>query len=1047
MAQEYLKRTPTSSGNSYRFTISVWAKRNSDATAHRGHLFNAGPSESSMSDSFAFYLNSGYNLHLNNRISNTYGYYMTPIAMYQDYSGWTHYLASVDTTHYGDQENKAVEYVNGVLQSRPDNATDPILQDYESWVNQRVGHYIGKRLDNLNGNWHGQMMDFYLVDGQALTPDVFGFYKDGNGYISAGSTQATDFRPGQWVPKTPRVIKAQIERNGGFGVNGVYIPLNDSSNFGADFHTTPNSIITLKGEDLPQPRNGAPTTTDAYVSQLRTDPYAANLVLAVPGVTGGIGTNGTSSGINTGFGDYSALIKGSGSPKIMELSSSLSIGATAAYYGSAMLFNGSDTQLTTSTDLTDFAFGTGDFTLECWYSGVPEQRPLFELRGAASATNNLFVGANGEIYRAGSQQIAPATGITTGQFTHIAVERNGSILTRYINGVATGVKTDFTADIAAPNTEARFGMDQSETSFYNGYIQDLRVYKGVAKYKGGFDVPKPYTPVGIATWRAVPDCTANNFATWNFISKHSTESSLGLTNGNLTATADASVNKIGTATVGVTTGKWYYEFSSTSANSYFEIGIGTYAGSGASTNGLNYKCYSGNIEIDNVSQTTVSSLGANEILGIAFNASDGQTTFYKDGVGIATISFTSSSGLYIPQLQSANGATHVGSANFGQNPTFSGNTTAGTFTDSNGKGLFKYEPPSGFLALCEDNLPTPAIKNPGEHFKTVLWTGDGNSGRSITGIGFTPDLVWMKARHDTWVHGIYDSVRGPLQELSSDNTGADSIESDSLFSFDNDGFSYGTRVVGNENGGRYVAWCWRAGAGTTSTNTDGSINSVVSVNQDAGFSIVNWTVGSTDNQTVGHGLGVPPDLIITKNRDTAYGWATYHSPLGATKYLQLESTNSAATNSIAWNNTEPTSTVFTIGDASWWGSSTDSMIAYCFAEVEGYSKFGSYVGNDSSDNAFVYCGFKPAMIIIKNVDVADNWHIADSSRRSFNPVNMVLRVNLTNAEVPQPNGSAFDIDFLSNGFKIRGANSEIGDPNTYIFAAWAESPFTTANAK
>ena len=212
MAQEYLKRVPTSSGNSYKFTISVWAKRNSDATSHRGHLFNVGPG-ASLNDAFAWYLNSGHNLHLWDRIGGTYAYYMTPIARYQDYSGWTHYLASIDTTQYGLQENKVVEYINGVRQTRNDNAVTPILQDYESWVNQRVGHYIGKRLDNLNGNWHGQMMDFYLVDGLSLTPDTFGFYKVGDGFVSAGTTYATDFRPGQWVPKAPSVVKNTINNN------------------------------------------------------------------------------------------------------------------------------------------------------------------------------------------------------------------------------------------------------------------------------------------------------------------------------------------------------------------------------------------------------------------------------------------------------------------------------------------------------------------------------------------------------------------------------------------------------------------------------------------------------------------------------------------------------------------------------------------------------------------------------------------------------------------------------------------------------------------
>ena len=1064
MAQEYLKRTPTSTGNSYRFTISVWAKRNSDATSHRGHLFNAGPTED-FNDAFAWYLNSGHNLHMWNRVGGTYGYYQTPPAKYQDYSGWTHYLAYVDTTQEGEQEVKAAEYINGVLQSGSGNAVDPISINYESWINQRVAHYIGKRIGVLTGNWHGQMMDLYLVDGQALTPDVFGFYKDGNGYISAGSTQATDFRPGQWVPKTPRVIKAQIERNGGFGVNGVYIPLNDSSNFGADFHTTPNSIITLKGEDLPQPRNGAPTTTDAYVSQLRTDPYAANLVLAVPGISGG-----TSSG----FGDYSADIKGSGSNKTM--TTNASIGTTSSYYGSAMLFNGSDTELTTSTDLTDFTFGTGDFTLECWYSGVPEQRPLFELRGAASATNNLFVGANGEIYLGGSQQIAPATGITTGQFTHIAVERNGSLLTRYINGVATGINTNFTANVVSPNTEARFGMDQSETSFYNGYIQDLRVYKGVAKYKGGFDVPRPYTPVGIATWRAVPDTTANNFATLNFVD---TNSQGTLSNGNLTFASNN--NQTGRrATIGFpTTGEYYWETRITSSTGGWpNIGIlknGQRISSTYLTDGTTqirpygadslrpYLIFDTTDVIAKVSDTA---LTGGDIIQCAWSSdgTDGKLWF---GINDQWYGYNGSSVVTLTKAQVAAGNTAIRtvgvvteswspvmyiyrseehSLNFGQNPTFSGNITAGTFTDSNGKGLFKYEPPTDFLALCEDNLPTPAIKNPGEHFKTVLYRADGSDGRNITGIGFTPDLVWVKARNQAYNHGIFDSVRGSRRTLYANLTNVEAINGP--YSFNADGFSLSSNW--NNSSTDFVAWCWQAGAGTTTANTDGSINSVVSVNQDAGFSIVSYT-GTGSNATIGHGLEKEPKMIIAKRRSGATeNWPVYHAVEGPNRYAYLDLSNAYSSDSSVWQNVTPTSTVFSTGTSATTNASGAPYIAYCWAEIEGFSKFGSYVGNGDADGPFVYCGFKPAWVMVKNADDTGgrDWAIQDSSRASSNPCNKQLKPNQTEIENSGVADSTYQIDMLSNGFKVRnntGIWNENGD--TIIFAAFAESPFTTANAK
>jgi hypothetical protein len=264
--------------------------------------------------------------------------------------------------------------------------------------------------------------------------------------------------------------------------------------------------------------------------------------------------------------------------------------------------------------------------------------------------------------------------------------------------------------------------------------------------------------------------------------------------------------------------------------------------------------------------STISSYGdsytTGDIIGIACDVTNNTVTFYKNGVSQGTTSQGPSSiqsnGTFTPFFY---GSTVEWNINFGQNPTFSGNTTAGTYTDSNGKGLFKYEPPSGFLALCEDNLPTPAIKNPGEYFKTVLWTGDG-AARSITGIGFTPDLVWIKRRTETADHRIFDSVRGPAKILYSNSTAQENPDTSSLTSFDDDGFSAVSDYGTNGNGGNFVAWCWKAG-GAAVENTDGSITSQVSANQTAGFSIVSYT-GNATGATIGHGLNKTPKIFIVK---------------------------------------------------------------------------------------------------------------------------------------------------------------------------------------
>jgi len=326
----------------------------------------------------------------------------------------------------------------------------------------------------------------------------------------------------------------------------------------------------------------------------------------------------------------------------------------------------------------------------------------------------------------------------------------------------------------------------------------------------------------------------------------------------------------------------------------------------------------------------------------------------------------------------------------------------------------------------------------------VLYTGDGASGRNITGIGFTPDLVWVKLRDVSQSHYIFDSVRGAAAYLQSDTTGAESVSTSSLTSFNSDGFSYGNFAGGNYNTGKYVAWCWRAGAGTTTANTDGSIPSVVSVNQDAGFSIVSYTGNGTIGATVGHGLGKKPKFFMTKNRDTAaLDWPVFSEELlGSNGYIYLNKTNAAAT--IA-NISGPTSSVLTLSGYNDNNKSGDRFIAYCWAEIEGFSKFGSYVGNGSADGAFVYCGFKPAFIFIKNATTAGTqWLIWDNARTSNNPSNIYQIPN--QALIDQDTGA--DIDFLSNGFKVRNTSiSGNSSGATIIFAAFAESPFTTANAK
>jgi hypothetical protein len=1016
---------------------------------------------------------------------------------------------------------------------------------------------------------------------------VFGFYKDGDGYMSSGTTKATDFRPGQWMPHAPRVIKKSIERRGGFGVNGFYLPMNDSSNPGADFHCAPNSIITLKGEDLPQPRNGAPTTTDAYVSQLRSDPYAANLVLAVPGISTStsativsnghfdtdttgwtvgtatgtlvaangeleiqrVSTNGTycTQQITTETGkrytvsfdtrssqagssyitkfqigttpagselldridtdsttmvhhtasftatgttayvflgsnytansfwdnivikqedaprDYSADIKGSGTNKTLTAAGSAGVGYELGnYYGSAMTFDGTGDYLSIASN-ADFALGTGDFTVECWakfdtLTGISNLLSSgLQTGGWAIYASTLQVGFVAQNIEALSGQ-----NLTTGQWIHIAAERYGTTLTVYVNGVASSVDTSFAHNITqnglAIGAQITSGNDNTD-----GQIQDARIYKGVAKYKGGFDVPKPYTPVGFEgdSWRTTDDTCKNNFATLNPLDAvTSNQSGTDYTqathsNGNLTVILSDDFSSA-RGSIGVSSGKYYWEVrldANTNSPGLGVVAPGNQLTSyNAGGGGASYEPQGDRFRKNGVGHYdgTDNKTDDGLIVGVALDKDAGSISFYADGALLSNGTMTGLNDLsdvHIPECFTFNdGVDNTFTWNFGQNPSFSGQLTPGTFTDSNGKGLFKYEPPSGFLALCEDNLPTPAIADPGDYFKTVLYTGSGTYPRNIVGVGFTPDLVWVKNRNNTDFHRVYDSVRGAKKAIYTNATTAE--QTDNLISFDLDGFTFDTDSYGggiNDSGEGHVAWCWRAG-GAAVSNTDGSITSQVSANQTAGFSIVSYTGNATSGATVGHGLAKTPKMVIVKERTpTANNWPVYHASLGNTKAIYLDLPNDAGgTFTGAWNNTTPTSSLITLGNSNETNRSGSSFIAYCWAEIEGFSKFGSYTGNGSTDGPFVYCGFKPAFLLTKCTSTANgHWILWDSSRTPTNLATTALTPNNSWADT-----TGFDVDLLSNGFKQRDTETSLNlDGETYIFAAFAESPFQTANSK
>jgi len=337
------------------------------------------------------------------------------------------------------------------------------------------------------------------------------------------------------------------------------------------------------------------------------------------------------------------------------------------------------------------------------------------------------------------------------------------------------------------------------------------------------------------------------------------------------------------------------------------------------------------------------------------------------------------------------------------------------------------------------------IDDPSAHFQTATWSGNAST-QSITNDGnsdLKPDWAWTKDGIG-YGHKLMDSSRGIGSSgkfLITNSTAAESSINDYMMTFDTDGFSVGAGDAGfNASNDTYVTWQWKANGGTTASNSDGSITSTVQANTDAGFSIVTYA-GTGSAATVGHGLGVTPDMIIFKNRSAANVWATYHQSLGNNLKLELNGTGAQDADGAFMNGTLPTSSVFSVGASANTNTGSNNYVAYCFAEKQGYSKFCKYVGNGNLNGSFIWTGFRPAFIMCKRIDGAGNsWDMHNSARDPFNPSGRTFYANSAGAELTGNN-----VDLLSNGFKQRDTSANRnGNGNTYIYMAFAENPFVTS---
>jgi hypothetical protein len=535
------------------------------------------------------------------------------------------------------------------------------------------------------------------------------------------------------------------------------------------------------------------------------------------------------------------------------------------------------------------------------------------------------------------------------------------------------------------------------------------------------------TPTSYGT----PDTGVGNEVRGNYCTMNpllTTGSACTFSNGNLETAVSSIGSQRAWGTFGVSSGKWYFEYTQTSGSYAQGIGIKSTFNSDNNNNYI-YTGYDGTKVNASGSATSYGATwGINDVIGVAFDLDNATITFYKNGASQGTAFTGIDSGTYFPWFLGWSGGSGV------------------NFTMNFGQRAFAYTAPSGFKALCDTNLPEPTIADGSTVMDVALYTGNGGT-QSITGLNFSPDFVWIKQRDVVRSHQLFDIVRGANNVLFSDTTDDEQAVTGRFDSFDSTGFSLGSSDRVNGSGGSYAAWSWDAGT-TTASNPDGSITSQVRANASAGFSVVSWTHGSNTNPTVntlGHGLGVVPSLVIVKTRTSgASNWLVksevFSDPVRDELYLNTTAAKTTAGVDLYYR----TSSVLGFRETSI-GGNGDNMIAYCWAPVAGYSAALSWTGNGSNDGTMIYCGFSPRFWIWKRTDTTGDWWMIDTARSNTgNPVDEWLAANRSDAEYPNDG----DFDFLSNGIKIRTTSTSVNaSGGSYIGFAWASNPFQYARAQ
>jgi len=759
--------------------------------------------------------------------------------------------------------------------------------------------------------------------------------------------------------------------------------------------------------------------------------------------------------------DYHATIKGSGSNHSItatgwtshSASSTTGHGYSADNNSNAATAQSSDFELST----------TDDFCLEFWTyipsSGLTMHARTFTFTDTTVNNLGFALYSNGDVYPMVLGDYI-VTGGSASNYTdtsfldawcHWAITRDNGTCRIFQNGVLKATEANSGSMGSSYNTMHIGGAGyRTDAQFH-----DIRYYIGTPKYTAAF------TPGGAPDLDLLADTPGAPYDNQlngggNCCTMNPLKNALSLANGNLDVTVPSPSGtdwNMVMSTMAMSPGEKYYcEVSMNNAvhsssaaivqlgvaTADFSSTLDTYLGITAESWAWQNNSATGNGIGHNNSWTNYGSnpiYETGDVIGIAVDLSAGTLKFYKNGTDLGNAysnlptdtPLTFACGLYK--------ASSI-SWNFGQRPF--AYTNAGVD-----------RPAADYLSLNTYNLTAPTITDPSEHFDVKLYDGTGSS-QSITGLEFEPDLTWLKCRSVGHDQSLFDQIRGATQVLWPNSPAGDSTASQSLTAFTSDGFTVGTDNPTNQSTKTFASWNWNAGSSTV-TNTDGSIDSEVRANTDAGFSIVSYDSDSSAVRSVGHGLSAEPNLIFWKDRDAATNWYVYHNAGTAYMFEGLNTANAGSTTITSLNNTLPSSSVFTLnsGGYSINPAGNHAMIAYCWHSVPGYSKFGLYEGNNSADGPFVHCGFKPRWIMLRAINSSSDWIVWDTARDTYNVAESLLYANLDSAEdegIADRNPDVI-IDVLSNGFKCRGTNNDLNASEDYLYCAFAETPFKYSNAR